>query len=105
MTATTAPAEIATAKLAEKQKRSSATERMRRSRERRKVGLFRLTLELRRSEIDALVRCGRIDPEERDAPAAIRGAIYSVLDSFVLSTAPFPAAKPGRGVLGDRPER
>jgi hypothetical protein len=52
----------------------SSAERMRRSRERRKNGMFCLTLEIRESEVDAFIRCGRIKPEERTSPSAIKGA-------------------------------
>jgi hypothetical protein len=74
--APTAPAPTAqAAKLAP----LSPAERMARSRARRKKGLFCLTLEIRESEVDAFVRCGRIKPEERGSPAAIREAVYSLL--------------------------
>jgi hypothetical protein len=74
---------------------------MRRSRERRKNGLFCLTLELRLSEVDAFVRCGRLKPEERGSPPAIKKAIYSVLENWVLSTTPFRATtKPGKSAPG-----
>jgi hypothetical protein len=42
--------------------RSSAAERMRRHRERRREGLRCLTVELREQEIDALVRNGFLKP-------------------------------------------
>jgi hypothetical protein len=71
----------------------SSAERMRRSRERRKNGMFCLTLEIRESEVDAFVRCGRIKPEERASPAAIRTAVYSLLKNFVVSTTPIPAPR------------
>jgi hypothetical protein len=68
----------------------SPAKRMRLTRERRKKGLFCLTLELRISEVDALVRCGRLKPEQRASHSAIKKAIYSILEDWVLSTAPFP---------------
>jgi hypothetical protein len=74
---------------------------MRRSRERRKNGMFCLTLELRESEVDAFVRCGRIKPEERASPAAIREAVYSLLKNLVVSMTPIPAPRrPGTGPHG-----
>jgi hypothetical protein len=74
---------------------------MRRSRERRKKGLFCLTLELRLSEVDAFVRCGRLKPEERASRPAIKNAVYSVLQHWVLSTTPFRATtKPGNRAPG-----
>ena len=79
----------------------SPAERMRRSRERRKNGMFCLTLELRESEVDAFVRCGRIKPEERASPAAIREAVYSLLKNLVVSMTPIPAPRrPGTGPHG-----
>jgi hypothetical protein len=76
----------------------SPADRMRRTRERRKQGLFCVTLELRRSEVDALIRCGRLKQEERVSHAAIKNAVYSVLENWVLSTTPFRATtKPRRG--------
>jgi hypothetical protein len=70
----------------------SGAERMRRSRERRKKGLFCCTLELRLSEVDALVRGGRLKPEERASLPTIKNAVYSVLENWVISTSPFPAS-------------
>ena len=79
----------------------SPAERMRRTRERRKQGLFCLTLELRQSEVDAFMRCGRLKPEERVSHAAVRNAIYSVLEDWVLSTTPFRATeRPKNGAPG-----
>jgi hypothetical protein len=46
---------------------------------------------LRESEIDAFVRCGRLKPEERDSPPAIKKAVYSVLENWVLSVTPLRA--------------
>jgi hypothetical protein len=71
----------------------SPAERMRHSRERRKNGFFCLTLEIRQSEVDAFVRCGRIRPEERASPAAIREAVYSLLKNLVVSMTPYPATR------------
>ena len=79
----------------------SAAQRMRRSRERRENGLFCITLELRLSEVDAFVRCGRLKPEERASPPAIKNAVYSVLENWVCSTTPFRATtKPGNRAPG-----
>ena len=91
------PAEIAAVQSVEKTGPLTAAERMQRSRKRRKSGLFCLTLELRMTEVEALVRCGRIKPEDRNSPGAIRNALYSVLENFVLSTAPLPATGPETG--------
>ena len=71
----------------------SAAERMRRVRQRSRQGLFCLTLELRQSEVDALVARARLKLEERTSRAAIANAIYSVLDDFVAASVPFRATK------------
>ena len=59
---------------------SPAAERMRRHRERRRDGLRCLTIELRVTEIDALVRNGFLKADARNDPDAIRDALYSHLD-------------------------
>jgi hypothetical protein len=69
----------------------SAAERMQRTRERRKKGLFCLTFELRESEVDMFVSCGRLKPEERASHAAIKSAVYEILEEFVLARTPFRA--------------
>jgi hypothetical protein len=66
---------------------SPAAERMRRHRERRREGLRCLTVELRETEIDALVRRGLLDNEKRDHLGAIVNAVYAFLDS-TLGEAP-----------------
>ena len=53
---------------------------MRRSRERRKHGMFCVTIELRRSEADAFIRSLRLKPEERASLPAIKKAIYSIVE-------------------------
>jgi hypothetical protein len=60
---------------------SSAALRMRRHRERRRRKLHCLTIELRKTEIDALVRKGMLEAETRNNRQAIRLALYSFLDS------------------------
>jgi hypothetical protein len=59
---------------------SPAAERMRLHRERRRHGLRCVTIELRETEIDELVRRGLLKPETRNDPEAIVGAIYAHLD-------------------------
>jgi hypothetical protein len=54
--------------------------RMRRHRERRRNGLRCLTLEVRATEIEALVRKGLLEPEARNDSRAIKKAIYAFLD-------------------------
>ena len=60
--------------------RSSAAERMRLHRERRRNGMRSLWVELRVTEIDALVRIGLLKVETRNDPNAIREALYGYLD-------------------------
>jgi len=59
---------------------SAAAERMRRHRERRRDGLRCLTIEIRDSEIDSLVRMGLLRPEIRNDANAIVEAIYAHFD-------------------------
>ena len=60
--------------------RSLAAESMRRHRERRRDGLRCLTIELRETEIDDLVRIGLLKAETRNDQNAIREALYEYLD-------------------------
>jgi hypothetical protein len=60
--------------------RSSAAERMRLHRERRRYGMRSLWVELHVTEIDALVRIGFLKVETRNDPNAIREALYGYLD-------------------------
>ena len=60
--------------------RSAAAERMRLHRERRREGLRCLTIELRETEIDALIREGLLKPETRNDLSAVSDALYAFLD-------------------------
>jgi len=60
--------------------RSAAAERMRLHRERRRQGLRCLTIELRETEIDALVREGLLERETRNDANAIIDALYAHLN-------------------------
>jgi hypothetical protein len=60
--------------------RTDAAERMRRYRQRRRAGLRCYRLELRASEIEALVRRGLLLASERTNRNAIIKAMYSFLD-------------------------
>jgi hypothetical protein len=60
--------------------RSTAAERMRRHRERRRDGLRCLTIELRETEIDALIRQGFLRAETRNDPNAVSEALYAYFD-------------------------
>ena len=57
-----------------------AAERMRRHRERRREGLCCLFVELRDTEIDALMRKGLLKPETRHDQNAIADALYDYLE-------------------------
>ena len=59
---------------------SAAAERMRLHRERRRNGMRCLTIELRETEIDALIREGLLKPETRNDPSAVSDALYAFLD-------------------------
>jgi hypothetical protein len=63
--------------------RSAAADRMRLHRERRSLGLRCLTIELRETEIAALIREGLLTSETRNDPNALRGALYEFLESVL----------------------
>jgi hypothetical protein len=60
--------------------RSAAAERMRLHRERRRQGLRCLTVELRETEIDALVRMRLLEKETRNDANAIIEALHAHFD-------------------------
>ena len=62
---------------------SAAARRMARHRERRRRGLRCLTILLRETEVDVLVRRGRLSRQDRADPAAIRKAIHGFLDDHL----------------------
>ncbi len=66
--------------------RSTAAERMRRHRERRRDGLRCLTIELRETEIDALIRQRLLNPETRNDRSAVIDALYAFLDRALGAT-------------------
>jgi len=53
---------------------------MRLHRERRRLGLRCLMIELRETEIDALIRRGLLQPETRNDPGAVSNALYVFLE-------------------------
>ena len=63
--------------------RSSSAARMLRHRERRRRGMRFLGIELREREIEALIRRGRLHPDHRANPAALRQALYGFLDQYL----------------------
>jgi hypothetical protein len=60
--------------------RTAAAERMRRHRQRRRDGLRCLTIELRETEIDALIRKGLLASENRHDCDSVQSAFYAFLD-------------------------
>ena len=62
-------------------------QRMRRHRERRRDGLRCLIIELRETEIDALIQRSLLNNETRNDPGAIIDALYAFLDD-TLDAAP-----------------
>ena len=65
---------------AEPASRSPAAERMRRHRQRRRDGLRCFMIELRETEIDALIRKGLLAQENRDDYDSVQSALYAFLD-------------------------
>jgi hypothetical protein len=59
---------------------STAAKRMRLHRERRRQGFRCLTIELRETEIDALIRRGLLKAEMRNDMYSVRKALYEHLD-------------------------
>jgi hypothetical protein len=66
---------------------SPAAERMRLHRERRRQGLRCLMIELRETEIDALIRKELLKSETRNDTSAIIDALYVFLDRTLGATA------------------
>ena len=67
-------------------KRSAAAERMRLHRERRSKGLRCLMIELRETEIVALIRKRLLKFEMRNDLNAVRGALYDFFDRTLDAT-------------------
>jgi len=66
--------------------RSAAAERMRRHRARRREGLRCLTIELRETEIDALIHKGMLNADTRNDLGAILNALYTHRDRTLDET-------------------
>jgi hypothetical protein len=56
---------------------------MARHRNRRRKGLRCITIELRETEVDVLIRRGRLSHDEREDPVAVRKALYEFLDAHL----------------------
>ena len=65
--------------------RSAAAERMRAHRDRRRKGLRCFTLEIRRREIDVLVKRGLLEPDARNDPYEVKMALYRHFDKTLTS--------------------
>jgi hypothetical protein len=63
---------------------SAAAERMRRHRERRREGLRCLMIELRVTEIDALICKGMLKADARNDPYSIEMALYQFLERTLV---------------------
>ena len=59
---------------------SATAERMRRHRQRRRDGLRCFMIELRETEIDALIRKGLLPPGNRHDYDSVQSALYAFLD-------------------------
>ena len=66
--------------------RSSAAEPMRLHRERRRDGMRCLMIELRVTEVDALIRRGLLNNDMRNDPSAIIDSLYAFLDNTLGAT-------------------
>jgi hypothetical protein len=62
---------------------SPGSHRMTRHRDRRRKGLRCITIELRETEIDVLIRRGRLAGDSRGDLAAVRKALYGFLDDHL----------------------
>jgi hypothetical protein len=63
--------------------RSTSAIRMARHRDRRRKGLRCVTIELRESEVEVLVRRGWLSPDDRANTAAVKKGLYAFLDNFL----------------------
>jgi hypothetical protein len=59
---------------------TASAERMRRSRHRRRAGLRVVSLELRETEVDALIARKLLPPDARNDTHIVVGALYEFLD-------------------------
>jgi hypothetical protein len=62
---------------------SPGAHRIARHRNRRRKGLRCVTIELRETEIDVLIRRGRLSGDSRGDLAAVRKALYGFLDDHL----------------------
>jgi hypothetical protein len=76
----------ATNTMTESVPRSPAAERMRRHRELRRLGLRCLTIQLRETEVDDLIKKGFLSADARNDPRAVREALHQFFDSTLNPT-------------------
>jgi SOS response regulatory protein OraA/RecX len=63
---------------------SAAAQRMRRHRQRRRDGVRSLQIELRETEVDALIESGFLEERSRDDPNAVIRALYKFFDDILI---------------------
>jgi hypothetical protein len=63
---------------------SPSAARMRRHRQRRRDGVRSLQIELRETEVDALIDAGFLEEGDREDPNAIINALYSFSDRILI---------------------
>jgi SOS response regulatory protein OraA/RecX len=63
---------------------SPSAARMRRHRQRRRDGVRSLQIELRETEVDALIESGFLDERSRDDANAIIRALYKFFDDILI---------------------
>jgi hypothetical protein len=63
---------------------SGAAQRMRRSRQRRRDGLRSLRIELRETEVDALIESGFLDVRNRNDSSAVIHALYKFFEDILI---------------------
>jgi hypothetical protein len=61
----------------------TATERVRRTRDRKRKGIIFLGVEIRPTERDALIRIGLLNIADRNSKIAVRDALYAFSESHL----------------------
>jgi hypothetical protein len=64
---------------------TTAAERMRRHRKRKRQGLRCVTIQLRETEIDVLIKMGLLTADTRNDPYAVRKAVHTHFDRTLRS--------------------
>jgi hypothetical protein len=63
---------------------SAAAQRMRRHRQRKREGMRSLQIELRETDVDALIESGFLDERSRDDANAVIRALYKFFDDILI---------------------